>query len=152
MADTSLIATIGYEGLAPDAFLRQLRDAGIRRVIDVRALANSRRPGFAKRALTASLVAAGIEYVHVPALGTPAAGREAVRSGRLSEFRAIFAAHLAGDQAQAALAMVAAQAAERPSCLLCLEAQPSHCHRTLVAAAMSKGWGFKIHHLHAEEP
>jgi uncharacterized protein (DUF488 family) len=143
------IATIGYEGLAPDTFLGLLREAGIQRVVDVRALANSRRPGYAKRALTACLTGAGIAYTHVPALGTPAPGRQAARSGRLAEFRAIFEAHLQGDEAQAALAGLRATAQGERVCLLCLEAQPAHCHRAIIAARLAESAGFQVTHLNA---
>src|ERR1700744_6543774 len=68
------IATVGYEGLRPEDFLHVLREAGVERVVDVRAIANSRKPGYAKRALAAALGGAGIEYVHLPSLGTPAEG------------------------------------------------------------------------------
>ena len=98
------VLTIGYEGATPDRLIASLKDAGVRVLVDVRALANSRRPGFAKTALTASLEAAGIGYLHLRALGTPAEGRAAARSGRPAEMRRIFAAHLAGTEAQAALA------------------------------------------------
>lgn len=144
-----MIATIGYEGLPQAEFLRLLKEAGIRRLVDVRAVANSRRPGYAKRALSAALDQAGIEYLHLRELGTPARGREANRAGRMTEFRRIFADHLAGTEAQAALAMLGETAARVPSCLLCLEADPAKCHRTIVAEAMTAQWGFAVHHLHA---
>ncbi|MGH7212671.1 MAG: DUF488 family protein, partial [Acetobacteraceae bacterium] len=143
------IATIGYEGLPPADFLDLLRQAGIRRVADVRAIANSRKPGYAKRALYAALEAAGIEYVHIPALGTPAAGRAAVRAGRPQEMRRIYLPHLAQPEPQAALADLARSSARTPTCLLCLEADPTHCHRTLIAEAMHERWGFAIHALAA---
>jgi uncharacterized protein (DUF488 family) len=117
-------------------------------LVDVRALANSRRPGFAKRALTAALEEAGIGYLHIPALGTPAEGRAAVREGRPEEMRRIFAARLAGVEAQAALAGLSAQARRQPLCLLCLEADPARCHRTLVAEAV----GLPVRHLSAATP
>ncbi len=136
--------TIGYEGAAPDRLIATLKAAGVATLVDVRALANSRRPGFAKRALSEALEAAGIEYLHERALGTPAAGRAAVRAGRPAEMRRIFAAHLAGDEPQHALARLAARAKAEPVCLLCLEADPAHCHRTLVAEAI----GQPVTHLH----
>jgi uncharacterized protein (DUF488 family) len=144
------IATIGYEGLLPADFLHILRNAGIARLVDVRAIANSRRPGYAKRALAAALESAGIEYVHLPTLGTPAEGRAAVRSGHPERMRRIFASHLAKPEQQEALAALARSAAGRPTCLLCLEADPAHCHRTLIAEALHDGWDFTIRHLAAE--
>jgi uncharacterized protein (DUF488 family) len=130
------VATIGYEGATPDRLVGALREAGIATLVDVRAIANSRRPGFAKRALSAAMAEAGIGYVHLPALGTPAAGREAARGGRPAVMRRIFAAHLAGTEPQAALADLRSRAVREPVCLLCLEADPAQCHRTLVAEAL----------------
>ena len=145
-----LIHTIGYEGLPPDRFIALLREAGVARVVDVRAIAASRKPGYAKRALAANLAAAGIEYLHMPALGTPKAGREANRAGRMAEFRRIMTDRLATPEAEHALALLAEAAREVPSCLLCLEADPAHCHRTMVAEALSASHGgFTIRHLHA---
>jgi uncharacterized protein (DUF488 family) len=138
------ILTIGYEDATPPRLLEALRAAGVETLVDVRALANSRRPGFAKRALSAALEEAGIRYLHLPALGTPAAGREAVRSGRPEEMRRIFARHLEGTEPQAALADLRDRAGRERVCLLCLEADPAHCHRTLVAEAV----GMEVRHLH----
>jgi uncharacterized protein (DUF488 family) len=149
MAQSFLIDTIGYEGLPQQDLLNLLRQAGVQRVADIRAIANSRRPGYAKRALSAALAGAGIGYLHLPALGTPATGRAANRAGRMGEFRRIFAEHLAGTEAQAALAMLAHTSRETRTCLLCLEADPAQCHRTIVAEAMKDGWGFQVRHLHA---
>ena len=104
------VATIGYENATPDRLVAALREAGIATLVDVRAVANSRRPGFAKRALSAAMEEAGIGYLHLPALGTPAAGRQAARSGRPEVMRRIFTAHLAGTEAQAALSGLADQA------------------------------------------
>lgn len=148
MSPAPPVFTIGYEGATPDAVLTALRRAGVATLVDVRALANSRRPGFAKGALSAALAGAGIGYVHLRALGTPAEGRAAARSGRPAAMRRIFAAHLAGTEAQAALADVADRARREPVCLLCLEADPRTCHRTLVAEAV----GLPVVHLDPAAP
>lgn len=132
----AVVCTIGYEGATPPRLIEALRLAGVATLVDVRALANSRRPGFAKRALSAALAEAGIGYLHLPALGTPPEGRQAVRQGRPEVMHRIFARHLAGTEAQAALAGLSEQARREPVCLLCLEADPRHCHRTLVAEAI----------------
>jgi hypothetical protein len=133
--------TIGYDGATPARLIAALRAAGVTGLVDVRAIAASRKPGFAKTALSAALAEAGIGYEHLRALGTPAAGRAAARAGRTGEMRRIFAAHLAGTEAQAALAALSGRARRERLCLLCLEADPSQCHRTLVAEAVAAGGG-----------
>jgi len=137
------VATIGYEDATPASLITALQLARIATLVDVRAIANSRKPGFSKRALSAALEEAGIGYVHMKPLGTPAAGREAARSGKPEVMRRIFTAHLAGTEPQAALAELKNLAKRQPVCLLCLEADPAQCHRTLVAEAV----GLPIKHL-----
>ena len=111
--------------------------------------ANSRRPGFAKRALSEALARAGIGYRHVRALGTPPEGRAAAKAGRTGEMKRIFGARLAGTEAQAAVAALAAEARAGRVCLLCLEADPAQCHRSLVAEAVASPGDIAIVHLHA---
>lgn len=132
------LATIGYEGATPQRLLEALRGGGVELLVDVRAVANSRRPGFSKTRLADSAGEAGIEYLHLRGLGTPAEGRAAARAGRHDELRAVFLEHLQTPQAQADLATLAGLVRSgRRVCLLCLEADPAHCHRTLVAEAVS---------------
>lgn len=127
--------TIGYEGATVDEFLAALETAGVERVIDVRALPLSRRPGFSKSALRAALADAGIDYVHLRALGTPAEGRAAARAGRHSDMQRIYAGQLELPEAMAQSAQMLDLAAEKPSALLCFEREPAHCHRTLLINA-----------------
>ena len=142
------VATIGYEGASVDDFLDALRAARVELLGDVRAVASSRRPGFAKTRLAANLAGAGIEYLHLRGLGTPADGRAAARAGRHDELRAIYAAHLATPVAQDDLAVLAAIVrAGRRACLLCFEADPAHCHRSLVAAALATSVPLRVEHL-----
>ena len=124
--------TIGYEGVTMDEFLSALRDAGVERVIDVRALPLSRRPGFSKTALRNALAEVGIEYVHLRALGTPAEGRAAARAGQQAKLETIYAAQLELPEAIVAAEEMKALADERPSALLCFERNPGGCHRTLL--------------------
>ena len=126
------IFTIGYEGATTSEFIAALQSAGVERVIDVRAIANSRRPGFSKTPLRNALAEADIDYVHLRALGTPAAGREAARAGRKTELERIYAGQLQTPQAMAEGAMMLELANEKPSALLCYERDPSCCHRTLL--------------------
>lgn len=146
------LSTIGYEGASLDSFLAALRCAHVSLLIDVRAVAVSRRRGFSKTALAAALREAGIGYLHLRDLGDPKPGREAARSGRMSEFRAIYAAHLRGPVAQAALAEAARVVEHRASCLLCYEADPLGCHRSIVANAIARKTGLAIQHLYPSTP
>jgi uncharacterized protein (DUF488 family) len=131
------IFTIGYEATTMGEFLAALQGAGVERVIDVRAIANSRRPGFSKTPLKNALSEVGIDYVHLRALGTPAAGREAARAGRKADLERIYDGQLETPQAMAEGAMMLELAAEKPSALLCYEREPACCHRTLLWQAIA---------------
>ena len=112
--------------------LDALKSAGVERVIDVRAVPNSRRPGFSKTPLRNALAEVGIDYVHLRALGTPAEGREAARKGRHEDLKRIYAAQLDLPEAMVAAEQLKELAAEKPSALLCYERDPGGCHRTLL--------------------
>ena len=131
------IFTIGYEGTTMAEFLAALKGAGICQLIDVRAVASSRRPGFSKTALRNSLAAEGIDYIHLRALGTPANGRAAARAGRLDDLKRIYAGQLELPEAIAEAAQMVALAGEKPSALLCYEREPGGCHRTLLLSAVA---------------
>ena len=131
------IFTIGYEGATVGEFLAALQVAGVERVIDVRALPLSRRPGFSKTPLSGALEEAGIEYVHLKALGTPGDGRAAARAGRHEDLKRIYAGQLELPEAMAQSAQMLDLAAEKPSALLCMEREPAHCHRTLLLSAVA---------------
>ena len=133
------IYTIGYEGATSAEFVAALTAAGVERVIDVRALPLSRRPGFSKTPLAGALKEAGIEYVHLKALGTPKPGRDAAKKGDVATLRAVYDAQLELPEAQVAAARMLELAAERPSALVCYERDPCHCHRTLLLAAVGDG-------------
>jgi uncharacterized protein (DUF488 family) len=130
------IFTIGYEGVTQAEFITTLSDAGVRLLADVRAVPLSRRPGFSKNVLAASLREAGIGYAGFKALGTPPEGREAARRGNLPRLAEIYAAQL--DTAEAALEAQKLRevANETPTALLCFEREPSCCHRSLLAEAV----------------
>lgn len=131
------IFTIGYESATVGEFLVALQEAGVKRVIDVRAVPNSRRPGFSKTPLHNALAEVGIEYVHLRALGTPADGRAAARAGRRQELERIYAGQLELPEAIAQGAQMIDLAKEQPSAVLCYERDPAECHRTLLLSAVS---------------
>jgi uncharacterized protein (DUF488 family) len=133
------IFTIGYEATTMADFLAALSKAGVKRVIDVRALPLSRRPGFSKTSLAASLFEARIGYVHLKALGTPKPGRDAAKRGDVATLEAVYAEQLELPEAQVQAAQMLELAAEMPSALLCFERDPCHCHRTLLLQAVGQG-------------
>ncbi|HEY0420230.1 MAG TPA: DUF488 domain-containing protein [Acetobacteraceae bacterium] len=144
--------TIGYEKSAWPDFLATLRAEGVGRVLDVRDLPLSRRPGFSKRQLAAGLAEAGIDYVHLRALGTPPEGREANRTRQWARFWSIVDARLASAEAELDLRRAAGLAAERPCALLCYEADPCICHRLRVGEILGARHGFSLRHLRVHPP
>jgi uncharacterized protein (DUF488 family) len=141
------LLTIGYEGCVIDGVLTTLRGARVDLLIDVRAVAASRKPGFSKRQLAAGLAQVGIGYVHLQRLGTPKPGRDAVRAGHPERMVPIFNAHMETPEAQWALAEAKVMAAERRCCLLCFERDHHHCHRHLVAEMIVAETGQTVDHL-----
>lgn len=136
--------TIGYEGKTQAEFLAELAAAGVERVLDVRAVAASRRPGFSKTALRNALAEEGIDYLHLRPLGTPAAGREAARKGRTAEMRLIYAGQLETDEAALAMEQALAAASEKKTALLCYEKGAPECHRSMLAERMVARDGFEV--------
>jgi uncharacterized protein (DUF488 family) len=128
--------TIGYQGSTLPAVLATLREAGVAHLIDVRAVPQSRKPGFSKRLLCASVEAEGMRYTHLRALGTPKSGRDAARHGDVAAMHRIFRKHMQGAEAEADLARAAAIAAAESACLLCFERDHAQCHRSIVAELM----------------
>ena len=141
------IATIGYEGAPLGEVLGRLNDAGVELLIDVRAVAASRRAGFSKTILASSLKEVGINYLHLRDLGTPKEGRLAARAGRTEEMRRIFNTHMRTDAAQGALMQAVEAANAKRVCLLCFEQDWRCCHRAIVADLMQARTEAAVLHL-----
>ncbi|PIB94064.1 DUF488 family protein [Caulobacter sp. FWC2] len=127
------LATIGYETDTQGGMIARLKAADVELVVDVRAVASSRKAGFSKTLLGASLKDRGIDYLHLRPLGTPKPGREAARAGRIDEMHQIFSAHLEEPEAVLALAQATELAKTKRVALLCYEDDPNCCHRQIVA-------------------
>jgi uncharacterized protein (DUF488 family) len=136
--------TIGYEGKTQAEFLDELAAAGVALLIDVRAVAASRRPGFSKTALANGLRERGIDYLHLRPLGTPADGRAAARAGRTAEMRRIYAAQLETPEAMLAMEQALDAASERHAALLCYERDAPDCHRSMLAERMLERQDFEV--------
>ena len=133
-----VLFTIGYEKALPAAVIGELTRAGVKLLVDVRAVAASRRPGFSKRQLAAGLDEADIAYLHLQPLGTPADGRSAARAGRTEALFRIYGEHLAGKPAQTALDDLAGIVKSGPpAALLCYCRDPHTCHRSRIVAALA---------------
>jgi uncharacterized protein (DUF488 family) len=138
--------TIGYERASLPQLVALLQAAKVKALIDVRELPNSRRAGFSKRTLGSTLAEAGIGYTHLKTLGTPKAGREANKAGRMKEFWKIVDGALGRPEALMALEQAAEIAGKQTACLLCLEHDHAVCHRDRVADMLAAR-GFKVRHL-----
>jgi uncharacterized protein (DUF488 family) len=131
--------TIGYEQAKPAAVLDELRRAKVQLLVDTRAVAASRRPGFSKRRLAAGLDEFGIGYVHLQKLGTPAAGRTAARSGNLDALWRIYDKHIKSREAQDALGeLIALVKSGKRIALLCYCRDPKTCHRSRIVKNVKK--------------
>ncbi len=137
--------TVGYLGRDLPEFIQDLQAAGVQTVIDVRALALSRKPGFSKAGLKEALTAAGMAYEHRPRLGTPKLMRDAYRAdGDFLAFSQAYEQYL-GTVGEA-VAGLAATALDERVALMCAEADPATCHRSVLAASLAP-LGFEIVHL-----
>ena len=141
------LATIGYEKATQADVIARLKHARVEVLVDVRAVASSRRAGFSKTLLAASLNAEGIGYVHLRQLGTPKEGRIAARKGRVAEMNAIFEAHMAEPAAQLELAKATEIAGSKKAALLCYEADAKVCHRAIVARRICDALGCGVEDL-----
>jgi uncharacterized protein (DUF488 family) len=140
--------TIGYEQTPPKAVLDELERAGVKLLVDVRAVVSSRRPGFSKNQLAASLDERGISYIHMKGLGTPKEGRLAARSGDMKTLERIYAKHLKTPQAKEELDELSSLVKKSgPVCLLCYERDHAHCHRKWIAEIIEDRDGVKIENL-----
>jgi uncharacterized protein (DUF488 family) len=141
------LATIGYERETQAVVIDRLKTAGVEVVVDVRAVAASRRAGFSKTLLAASRNEAGIGYVHLRQLGTPKPGRDAARKGHIAEMHRIFEAHMVEPAAQLELAKATEIVREKKTALLCYEADAAGCHRTILANWICGTLGCEIENL-----
>jgi uncharacterized protein (DUF488 family) len=144
-ARTRLLYTIGYEQAKPAAVLNELGRAKIEILVDTRAVAASRRPGFSKRQLAASLDDAGIGYIHLQKLGTPAEGRAAARSGDIGTLWRIYDKHIRTSGARAELdELIALIKSGKRVALLCYCRDPKTCHRSRIVANVKRRTPVKV--------
>jgi uncharacterized protein (DUF488 family) len=144
-AKAAPLFTVGYEQAKPASVLGELKRAKIELLVDTRAVAASRRPGFSKRQLAAALDEEGISYVHLQKLGTPAEGRAAARSGDTDTLWRIYEKHLRSADAQSELhELVGLIKSGKRIVLLCYCRDPKTCHRSRIVANVKKKMAVKV--------
>lgn len=152
MAKAKKLFTIGYEQTPAKSVLDELERAGVKLLVDVRAVASSRRPGFSKSQLAAGLDERGISYVHLRGLGTPKEGRLAARAGQYETLKKIYTKHLKTAQAREELDELSALVNKSgPVCILCYERDHQHCHRRWIAEIIEERDGVRIDNLFARQ-
>lgn len=134
---TPKLFTVGYEGRSLDELIDELVGAGVERLVDVRELPLSRRRGFSKTALSEALRDAGIEYVHVKALGNPKPNRERYWAGDIEGGSAVYRKHL-NNGSRSALVELADTLGDARACLLCFERDHTECHRDVIVEALTE--------------
>lgn len=141
--------TIGYEGRVVDSFVEDLGNAGVEVLVDVRELAQSRKRGFSKTALSALLDEAGIKYRHFKSLGSPRVSRQKLRAGGdFGVFVSEYADHLEIN-AEDVCALLEIISSGKRVALMCFERDHTQCHRNYLAEVLLEeaGGDFEVHHL-----
>jgi uncharacterized protein (DUF488 family) len=137
------IYTIGHSTRTIEQFIELLRAHGIEEVVDVRTIPKSRHnPQFGAEELAVSLQQAGIAYMHLAKLGgLRHASKDSVNLGwRNTSFRG-FADYMATSEFRTGLDELQALAGKKTVAIMCAEAVPWHCHRSLIADALVvQGW------------
>jgi uncharacterized protein (DUF488 family) len=141
------VYTAGYEGLSIDAFLNLLVVSGIRRLIDVRNNPIARRYGFHKSTLDRLTSRLGIDYVHLPELGILSADRQGLTDQNAYDRLFDTYENTVLRNETEAIDAVGRLVTESPSVLVCMESKPQCCHRSRLAATVSRRTNLAIQHL-----
>lgn len=148
-----VLYTIGYQGISAESFVALLERVDIELVADVRELPLSRKRGFSKTPLMQRLGARGIRYENWRSLGSPRWMRQKLRAEQDREwFREAYLSHL--DDVLGDARDLLDEAIEQRTCLLCYEADPAECHRSLLAERLQELAGdtdLEVIHLRAED-
>lgn len=141
------VYTAGYHEESIDAFLNRLLQKGIAGIADVRANPMSRKYGFAGSRLRDLSARVGLGYNHFPRLGIPSSRRRSLRTP--DDYDALFRDY-ADDLLPAVsdeIDTLADACQESPTALLCAEADPRFCHRSVLAPVVAERTGLKVVHL-----
>jgi uncharacterized protein (DUF488 family) len=147
---TISLFTIGYEGLELPEFTEILKNARIEIIADIRAVPNSRKKGFSKKALSEELARHGIDYILLQALGSPKDLRDKVRAD--NDYDSFFIAYNKFLDSQAEpLQQLLEIASKRITCILCYERDINCCHRKAVGERLQKIAHKKLRLIHLNQ-
>jgi uncharacterized protein (DUF488 family) len=133
------ILTIGHSTRSIESFIEMLRSHGVKRLVDVRTIPRSRtNPQFNRDSLMQSLAEAGIEYTHAAALGgLRHARKDSLNAGwRNASFRG-YADYMQTPEFKAAITTLIEAARREQITIMCAEAVPWRCHRSLIGDALN---------------
>jgi hypothetical protein len=138
------VGSVGYERHKDHrAFARHLGAAGVERLVDVRELPLSRRHGYSKSALSRAMAEVDIEYVHIKALGNPKPYRDLYKSGQVEEGRRWYRQYLLKERRKA-LRDVVPLLHDKRAALMCVEHDPTVCHRAVIIEALRDELGLDL--------
>jgi len=146
-----ILWTIGHSTKPIDEFLALLKAHGIQQLIDVRTVPRSRHnPQFNTDTLSNSLVNESLLYLHMPTLGgLRKPKKDSINSGWRNESFRGYADYMQTEEFHEALARLMTIAGERKAAIMCAEAVPWRCHRSLIADALvTRGW--EVRHIMSE--
>jgi uncharacterized protein (DUF488 family) len=141
--------TIGFTKKSAETFFTRLKNAGVKRVVDVRLNNVSQLAGFAKKDDLRYFAKAicGIDYVHVPALAPTADILDPYKKQKNGDWALYERQFLDLMRARRIEETVSPEILDG-GCLLCSEEKPHHCHRRLVAEYLKEKWGnVEVEHL-----
>ncbi|MBI4961817.1 MAG: DUF488 domain-containing protein [Desulfomonile tiedjei] len=140
------VYTIGYQGLSIDAFLNKLLKCGVTTLADVRNNPSSRNFGFHKSTLSRLCESLGIKYRGFPDLGIPASDRMDLKSP--DDYEMVFSRYRSGvlTKRLESLDSLGRLVSEKPTALVCMESDPTLCHRSHLAMLISERTNMPVIH------
>lgn len=143
----SAVYTVGYSGRTIDGLLNCLLQKGLSGVVDIRRVPLSRRYGFHGKTLALHLSSLGLKYFGQPELGVETEARRgtnevAARKVLLTSYRRRVLRSQMGE-----VEALAEELKTQPLALLCLEADPAQCHRSVLADILADISSLRVYHL-----
>ena len=143
-----ILYTIGHSTRSAEELIALLKENGVRKLMDVRTVPRSRHnPQYNTAALSKTLSAVDIAYMHLPALGGLRHPRkDSINLGWKNESFRGYADYMQSGEFRRALEALLGAAGTETTVVMCAEALPWRCHRSLIADALSVR-GVEVRHI-----